>query len=141
MPDRAVIPQPTPVPPLRGDGKLWSDRPLRGTPLTKRERKIINALVNSGCTSSREIAAQVGLAHGTVKVYFSRIFAKTGARNRAELYLRELAKPQCSVELQRHMSIPPEELEWHRALRSLSQSCSTDLQIIRIILERWKSKA
>ena len=54
--------------------------------LSSRERRMI-ALVAQGMRN-REIAAQLGITEGTVKVYLHGIFGKTGVANRTELAVR-----------------------------------------------------
>ena len=48
--------------------------------LTRRESEVL-LLVGTGM-SNKEIARQLGLSPGTVKLHVHRIFQKTGARNR-----------------------------------------------------------
>jgi DNA-binding NarL/FixJ family response regulator len=54
--------------------------------LTRRESEVV-LLVGTGL-SNREIARQLGLSVGTVKIHIHRILKKTGARNRCNLAVR-----------------------------------------------------
>lgn len=63
---------------IRGDS---SGGPLHG--LTPRERKIAG-LVAQGLRN-KEIAAELGITEGTVKVYLHGIYGKLGVENRTEL--------------------------------------------------------
>lgn len=53
-----------------------------GDNLTERERQVL-ALIAEGMTN-KEIAQQLSLSHGTVRVYVSHILAKLGVGNRTE---------------------------------------------------------
>jgi two-component system nitrate/nitrite response regulator NarP len=55
-------------------------------PLTRRERELIE-LVRQGLRN-RDIAAELGVTEGTVKVYLHSIFDKLHVENRTELALR-----------------------------------------------------
>jgi two-component system nitrate/nitrite response regulator NarP len=55
-------------------------------PLTRRERELIE-LVRQGLRN-RDIAAELGVTEGTVKVYLHAIFDKLQVENRTELALR-----------------------------------------------------
>ena len=55
-------------------------------PLTRRERELIE-LVRQGLRN-RDIAAELGVTEGTVKVYLHAIFDKFNVENRTELALR-----------------------------------------------------
>jgi two-component system nitrate/nitrite response regulator NarP len=55
-------------------------------PLTRRERELIE-LVRQGLRN-RDIAAELGVTEGTVKVYLHAIFDKLRVENRTELALR-----------------------------------------------------
>jgi two-component system nitrate/nitrite response regulator NarP len=82
-------------------GKRWVDPEIiertrqakdhaASTPaLTKRERELIE-LVRQGLRN-RDIAAQLGVTEGTVKVYLHAIFDKLGVDNRTELAMRAAA--------------------------------------------------
>lgn len=79
-------------------GKRWidpeiADRTRRAQeradstpPLTRRERELIE-LVRQGLRN-RDIAAELGVTEGTVKVYLHAIFDKLQVENRTELALR-----------------------------------------------------
>ena len=53
-----------------------------GDNLTERERQVL-ALIAEGMTN-KEIAQQLSLSHGTVRVYVSHVLAKLGVSNRTE---------------------------------------------------------
>jgi two-component system nitrate/nitrite response regulator NarP len=55
-------------------------------PLTRRERELVE-LVRQGLRN-RDIAAELGVTEGTVKVYLHAIFDKFHVENRTELALR-----------------------------------------------------
>ena len=59
--------------------------PARAVRLTKRESQLVE-LVSRGL-KNKEIATCLGIAEGTVKVYFSKLFQKVGANDRLELAL------------------------------------------------------
>lgn len=63
------------------------ERP-RSRPLTPREKEVAD-LVSQGL-KNREIAEQLGIATGTVKIHLMHIFEKTGIRDRFELALQGL---------------------------------------------------
>jgi DNA-binding NarL/FixJ family response regulator len=58
-------------------------RSLAGRALTQREMQLVR-FVSEGC-HNKEIADRVGITEGTVKVYLSRIFDKTGCESRLDL--------------------------------------------------------
>lgn len=62
------------------------ERASRAPSLTPRERELIE-LVRRGLRN-RDIAAQLGVTEGTVKVYLHAIFDKLGVDNRTELAMR-----------------------------------------------------
>ena len=80
------------------DGRSWFDPELarrarqlasgssRRIPLAPRERQLIG-FVRKGLRN-REIAEQLGVTEGTVKVYLHAIFEKLGVGNRTELAIR-----------------------------------------------------
>ncbi len=79
------------------DGRQWLDPELKeraGNPaergpeagLSRRERQLV-ALVALG-RRNRQIAAELGITEGTVKVYLNAIFDKLGVANRTELAIR-----------------------------------------------------
>ena len=79
-------------------GKRWIDpeiadrtrqaeeRAASAPPLTRRERELIE-LVRQGL-KNRDIASELGVTEGTVKVYLHAIFDKLQVENRTELALR-----------------------------------------------------
>lgn len=62
------------------------DRAERTPSLTPRERELVD-LVRQGLRN-RDIAAQLGVTEGTVKVYMHALFDKLGVDNRTELAMR-----------------------------------------------------
>jgi two-component system nitrate/nitrite response regulator NarP len=62
------------------------ERAAAAPPLTRRERELIE-LVRQGLRN-RDIAAELGVTEGTVKVYLHAIFDKLHVENRTELALR-----------------------------------------------------
>jgi two-component system, NarL family, nitrate/nitrite response regulator NarL len=62
------------------------ERAASAPPLTRRERELID-LVRQGLRN-RDIAAELGVTEGTVKVYLHAIFDKLKVENRTELALR-----------------------------------------------------
>lgn len=62
------------------------ERALLAPSLTPRERELIE-LVRQGLRN-RDIASQLGVTEGTVKVYLHAIFDKVGVDNRTELAMR-----------------------------------------------------
>lgn len=73
-------------------GEIWFERDLMNsllqTPavrLTPRDRQLID-LVSRGC-SNKQIAHELSITEGSVKVCFSRLFRKVGVRDRFELAL------------------------------------------------------
>lgn len=81
-----------------GEGRRWVDpeiseriktikaRKASGPSLTARERELVE-LVSRGLRN-RDIAAELGVTEGTVKVYLHGIFDKFGVDNRTELAMR-----------------------------------------------------
>lgn len=78
-------------------GRRWIDSDLEKraanlperspeAPLSRRERQLV-ALVAQGLRN-REIASELGITEGTVKVYLNAIFDKLGVANRTELAIR-----------------------------------------------------
>ena len=60
-----------------------SQKPAKvGDDLTSRERQVL-ALIAAGKTN-KEIASELSLSHGTVRVYVSHVLAKLGVTNRTE---------------------------------------------------------
>lgn len=73
-------------------GQLWIQKEVgtellsvKQTKLTRRERELM-ALLAQGL-KNKEIAWQLKITEGTVKVYLSRLFQKVGARDRFDLAL------------------------------------------------------
>jgi two-component system, NarL family, nitrate/nitrite response regulator NarL len=62
------------------------DGPREKSLLSPRERELVS-LVRRGMRN-REIAEQLGITEGTVKVYLHSVFDKTGVANRTELAIR-----------------------------------------------------
>jgi DNA-binding NarL/FixJ family response regulator len=81
------------------EGELWFDKGLTASflsakmvTLTKRESQLVTLL--SQGLKNKEIAATLSISEGTVKVYFSRLFQKVGAKDRFELALYGLRNLQ-----------------------------------------------
>jgi two-component system nitrate/nitrite response regulator NarP len=77
------------------EGELWlaknlTQHLLEGKPveLTHREGQLVSALAQG--LKNKEIAELLGITEGTVKVYLSRLFQKTGVKDRFELALQGL---------------------------------------------------
>lgn len=66
--------------------RLAKERALLAPSLTPRERELVE-LVRQGLRN-RDIASQLGVTEGTVKVYLHAIFDKAGVDNRTELAMR-----------------------------------------------------
>jgi DNA-binding NarL/FixJ family response regulator len=79
-----VISQPSPAPPA-GPGQ----NPPGG--LTAREAEVLTLLAAG--LSNAEIAQRLYLSHATVKTHINRIFAKTGARDRAQAVRYAYSRP------------------------------------------------
>jgi two-component system nitrate/nitrite response regulator NarP len=62
------------------------ERAASAPPLTRRERELVE-LVRQGLRN-RDIASELGVTEGTVKVYLHAIFDKFGVENRTELALK-----------------------------------------------------
>jgi two-component system nitrate/nitrite response regulator NarL len=60
-----------------------SPQPRHGVSLTPREREIV-AFLRQGMRN-KQIASEMGITEGTVKIYLFRLFHKLGVRNRFEL--------------------------------------------------------
>ncbi len=74
------------------DGELWFEKAMtdsimtaRSYSLTRREGQLV-ALLSQGL-KNKEIATQLDISEGTVKVYMSRLFQKLGVKDRLELAL------------------------------------------------------
>ncbi len=93
---------------LRGENNGWIPnivatlKASRQIQLSRRERQI-TGLVLEGL-ANKEIAWQLGLTPGTVKVYLSRLFDKVGVAGRYELAL--LALRNCTVDTRNAFSRP-----------------------------------
>ena len=66
--------------------KSAQERAASVPPLTRRERELVD-LVRQGLRN-RDIAAELGVTEGTVKVYLHAIFEKLNVDNRTELAMR-----------------------------------------------------
>jgi DNA-binding NarL/FixJ family response regulator len=73
-------------------GELWFEKALtdgflgaRRVALTRREGQLV-CLLSQGC-KNKEIATNLMISEGTVKVYLSRLFEKVGVKDRFELAL------------------------------------------------------
>ena len=73
-------------------GGFWVEKALsdklicsKRIALTRRERQLIGLLAQG--LKNKEIAYQLSITEGTVKVYLSRLFLKVGARDRVDLAL------------------------------------------------------
>jgi two-component system, NarL family, nitrate/nitrite response regulator NarL len=73
-------------------GELWLDKSLmsmmlssRAVRLTPRESQLVMLLARG--LKNKEIATELNISEGTVKVYLSRLFEKVGAKDRFELAL------------------------------------------------------
>jgi len=65
-------------------GDEWSQR------LTRREQQVARLIVRG--LSNKEVARELGLSYGTVKLHVHRIFQKTGVRNRYSLIIQMSAR-------------------------------------------------
>lgn len=74
-------------------------QPRRKIALTPREREIV-ALLRQGLRN-KQIAGEMGITEGTVKIYLFRLFHKLGVRNRFEL-------ARCGITEQLHLAAPPQ---------------------------------
>jgi DNA-binding NarL/FixJ family response regulator len=61
-------------------GEQWTQR------LTRREQQVALLIVRG--LSNKEVARELGLSDGTVKLHVHRIFQKTGVRNRYSLIIQ-----------------------------------------------------
>jgi two-component system nitrate/nitrite response regulator NarL len=83
------------APDLMARAKAQAERRSQPSPfavLTPRERTIV-ALAMRG-TRNREIAAELGITEGTVKVYLHALYQKLGVDNRTELAVLALKHPE-----------------------------------------------
>lgn len=74
------------------EGEIWLENSLTASlfqakrvHLTRRERELL-VLLSHGL-KNKEIAGEMALSEGTVKIYVSRLFQKVGAKDRLELAL------------------------------------------------------
>jgi DNA-binding NarL/FixJ family response regulator len=74
------------------EGELWFEKAFtdsilcgRKVKLSKRENDLVQLLTQG--LKNKEIAWSLNISEGTVKVYLSKLFAKTGAKDRLELAL------------------------------------------------------
>ncbi len=74
------------------EGELWFEKALtdsimtaRSYSLTRREGQLVSLLAQG--MKNKEIATQLNISEGTVKVYMSRLFQKLGVKDRFELAL------------------------------------------------------
>jgi len=74
-------------------GELWFEKSLtdsfraaRRVSLTRREGQLVSMLARG--LKNKEISSELGITEGTVKVYLSHLFQKSGARDRFELALQ-----------------------------------------------------
>ena len=70
---------------------LLTARPIN---LTRRESRLVK-VVSRGL-KNKEIATELGISEGTVKVYLSKLFDKVGAKDRFELALFGVRQLQCN---------------------------------------------
>jgi two-component system nitrate/nitrite response regulator NarP len=84
--DAVVAGRPCVDPEISERTREAQDRAASAPPLTRRERELIE-LVRQGLRN-RDIAAELGVTEGTVKVYLHAIFDKLNVDNRTELALR-----------------------------------------------------
>lgn len=76
-------------------GELWFEKSLtdsfraaRRVPLTQRESQLVAMLARG--LKNKEISSELGITEGTVKVYLSHLFQKSGAKDRFDLALHGL---------------------------------------------------
>jgi len=112
------------------EGELWFEKALtdsflavKRVVLSPREGQLITLLAHG--LKNKEIAFELGISEGTVKVYLSRLFQKVGAKDRFELALfglKNLTSPQAEKPSHLHgQSIPN--------LRSLVMNRSAQTQV------------
>jgi two-component system nitrate/nitrite response regulator NarL len=81
-------------------------QPRRRVSLTPREREIVSFLRQG--MRNKQIAGEMGITEGTVKIYLFRLFHKLGVRNRFEL---ARAGTQDQLQLTQGPPITPEKVE------------------------------
>ncbi len=62
--------------------RLGEGRAPKTTPLSKREREILQKVADGSTT--RQVATELGISPHTVKTHLERIFEKLGANDRAQ---------------------------------------------------------
>jgi two-component system, NarL family, nitrate/nitrite response regulator NarL len=84
-------------------GELWFEKSLtdsfragKRVTLTERESQLV-ALLSRGL-KNKEISAELGITEGTVKVYLSHLFQKSGAKDRFDLALQGLKNSSMAAE-------------------------------------------
>lgn len=78
--------------------------------LTARERDMIQGVIDG--KRNKDIAAQFGIAENTVKVYFSRLFAKVGVESRLGLAQWGRAYTEAQLRVQaRYHELHPDQPE------------------------------
>lgn len=81
-----------------------ASQPRRGVSLTPREREIVSFLRQG--MRNKQIAGEMGITEGTVKIYLFRLFHKLGVRNRFEL---ARCRTPNQLQVGPTPSIPPEK--------------------------------
>lgn len=70
-------------------GEGSAEAPAGLSRLTPRQRDVLNGVVRG--LSNKEIARELGIARGTVKIHLAALFAHFEARNRTDLATRATA--------------------------------------------------
>jgi len=98
-------------------GELWVEKSLADSlqaqervTLTPREGQLV-ALLARGL-KNKEIAAELGLTEGTVKVYLAHLFQKSGARDRFELAVLGIRNSRLAGAPSESHSLPARRIEW-----------------------------
>lgn len=93
------------------DGELWLEKLLTDqlittnrVALTRRERQLLGVLAKG--LKNKEIAYELGISEGTVKVYLSHLFKKVGANDRFDLALFALRNIGASGSISATLSSP-----------------------------------
>ena len=107
------------------DGRGWGSADSMPEPLTPREAEVLG-LVSHGHTN-REIAGQLFVAVGTVKVHVEHILAKLGAADRTDAAVRAHEMGLLESSADRHMS-PGEDDVAHRQTRTWSPSAENSIR-------------
>ncbi len=63
----------------------------KGTPLTSREKQLVPKIAEG--KGNKQIAYELHIAEGTVKIYLSLIYAKLGLSNRTQLAMLSISDP------------------------------------------------